>query len=368
MNKKFLRLFSVVLAFAMLLAIAGCGGSSSTTNTSSSSGSSSSNSSSSNSSSSNSSSSNSSSSGSSSSSSAGDVEIKMGAGHTAGINYQFNVAAANIITEHCDGLTATPIVTTGGTENLGLLGAGELHTGGVTGSGVVEARDGSPNFAFDAIPDLAVLWIAAAVYWQICVPADSDIETFADLEGKRVSLDGLGSGGYTTNTTWLTAIGIDWEEYFDCYYLSSAESLEAMQNGELDAFFYAGGVGGVPLQLAESRTGLKLISLEPDQVEKIVAVSKATTAKTIPAGTYTGIDEEVNTLGSATILTTRISALTDDQAYAIIKALDEHRDELVATNKSFAYGTVEQLVEEYNGVLEIHPGAQRYLREIGVLQ
>lgn len=296
------------------------------------------------------------------------VELRIASGQTSGTGYQWGVAAADIITKALGetGIISTPIVTTGGSDSVSLLGVNEAEFAIATPTITYCADQGVFDFEGRQIDNLCVIMSQFPEYFQICVPADSPCNSLADLEGKRVAVGNKG-GTFTSIGARLEALGIDCDTYFDAFYLTTSEAVTALQDRDIDAFFYVTGIGGSALQVAESSIGLKLISLSEEEVATICEKIPLMHEATIPAGSYKGIDHDVLTVGGGVALISRLD-VSEDVVYEVTKTLVENQETIWAVNKSFSYTGAENTVTDYYGYFPIHPGAEKYYKEIGLIQ
>jgi|GEM_PF-767502 len=299
------------------------------------------------------------------------VELLIGASHVSGNMYQWCVATADIVNKYSNWVSIVPITTQGTTETIQLMEVDECQLGGCTGTATVAAYLGEGEWNGQTNEQLRIVTDTHASYWQIMVPADSPCNSLADLAGRRVSLNTKSSGAYTTNVQLLNNLGIDPDTYFNSFYMSMAESISAIQEGSLDCFLYTGTIGSsAAMELANSRAGLKLISLTDEEVAVIEANNPTNRGLIFPAGSYETIDYDVQTVGGPVTMTAN-EAVPDDAIYEIVKILNEHYDELVSSLAIAEFTTPENTVADWGDVnahiVPIHDGAIRYYQELGLM-
>ena len=189
------------------------------------------------------------------------------------------------------------------------------------------------------------------------------IETLADLRERIVSTGAPGSGTEITALRVLEGAGLNPDTDIRKQSLGAAQSVDALKDGKIDAFFWSGGIPtGSVLDLAS--TPGRTIRLVPnagtlpflhehygDSVYHPV---------TIPSITYPGMSADVEVIGVANILVVH-EDMSADLVYRITQALFEHRDVLVAIHPEAAKLTLENAV--VGSTVSFHEGAIRYYQE-----
>ncbi len=145
-------------------------------------------------------------------------------------------------------------------------------------------------------------------------------------------------------------------------YLPFAESVELMKNRQLDATLQSAGLGVASIRDLASSVPITVVAVPADIVGKIGAPYLAAT---IPAGTYDGQDADVATAAVGNFLITS-EAVSDDTVYAMTKLLFDNLDQLTAAH---AAAKAIDPAKALDGMpLPLHPGAERYYREVGLLK
>ncbi len=296
------------------------------------------------------------------------VSVIIASSQTAGTMFQWVAPAASIITKYSGGVSANAIPTLGTTENMKLLAANEVQLATTTGVSLYQASKGIGEFESKKYNGASVIYSMYYDAWQIVVPKNFPGNTMANLKGKRVSLNVKGSGGYSNNMAYLSAIGINPNTYFKASYLAQGDSFDGIKNGSIDAYGYTGGPGAAGLQeLANSNTGVKIISLADEDIKKAMEKLPGIAKKVIPSKTYTGVDYDVKTIGGVTTLVA-LNTLPEDAVYKIVKAIDEHNNDLKAALAVASYSTAQNTVKDFYNFLPIHPGAMKYFKEKGLIK
>jgi len=198
---------------------------------------------------------------------------------------------------------------------------------------------------------------------QIITLADTGIAQIEDLKGKRVGVGAPGSGTEVDARNILAAHGITYDD-IDEDYLSYAESVEQLKNGTVDAVFQTSGLPNATIMDISTTHDVVIIPVRPEMAEKLSKEISYYSSEIIPAGTYDN-KEDVYTAAVQTILITR-EDLSEDVVYDITKTLFENLDTMVATHN--AAKDIDISKYAVGMPIPLHPGAEKYFREIGVLK
>ncbi len=264
------------------------------------------------------------------------------------------------------GLVAVAQSSSGSVTNVRDIAAGRIESGFVQSDVAFWAYTGVK--AFEAEGRQASLRAIANLYpesFHIVVRRDSSIESVADLAGKRVALDEVGSGTLVGARLVLAAFGLT-EDKIDVAYLKSDDAMERLVAGELDAFFLIAGYPAKVVQWAGEQTDVRLVPIEGEAIKSLVEVNPFLQVDKIPAGVYSGVGE-VKTLSVAAQWITR-EDVDEDIIYGILQAL-WHSDARRLLDRGHAKGRVIRLETALDGIgIPLHSGALRFYRDIGLLR
>ena len=283
-------------------------------------------------------------------------------GGTAGVYYPLGVALAKVYGESIPDARTSVQATKASVENLNLLQQGKGEIAFTLGDSLVLGYEGNEEAGF-AKPLDKLRGIAAIYpnYIQVVATADSGITTLADLKGKRLSVGSPKSGTELNARAILGAAGISYDDLGKVEYLPFAESVELMKNRQLDATLQSAGLGVASIRDLAASVPITVVSLPAELVEQ---VGSPFVRATIPAGTYSGQDEEVATAAVINFLVTH-SELTEDLAYAMTKGLWDNLGELETAHAAAKGIDRDQALAGMP--VPLHPGAERYYREQGML-
>lgn len=285
-------------------------------------------------------------------------------GGTSGVYYPVGVALSQVYSTGIDGSKTSVQATKASVENLNLLQAGRGELGFSLADSVDDAWKGVADAGFKA-PLTRLRAIAGTYpnYIQIVASAESGIKTLADLKGKRISVGAAKSGTELNARAIFKAAGLSYEDMGKVEFLPFAESVELIKNRQLDATLQSSGLGMAAIRDLSSVMPLNFIGVPAEVVAKIG--SPAYQARMIPAGTYDGQSEDVPTVAITNILVTH-DKVSDEVAYQMTKLMFDNLGRL-ASSHSAAKDIQLQTATE-NLPIPLHPGAERFYKEVGVLQ
>jgi TRAP transporter TAXI family solute receptor len=291
--------------------------------------------------------------------------ISIATGGTGGVYYPLGGAIANVLTKSIPGLQATAEVTGGSVDNLKLINAGRSEVALSMADAAYDAAKGQDKFKGTPVP-VRTLMIAYPNQMHVVTVEGTGIEKMADLKGKRVS---TGSGGSATEVMAfrvIEAAGLDKDKDMKRERLSVAESVNALKDRKIDAFFWVGGLPTAAVTDLGATPGVKIKLIDhADTVAKMNAkYGNLYAASVIKAGTYPGQDKDNQNTVVWNILVVNAN-MPDDLAYNIIKTIFDKRDDLIAVHKEAKSFTLENQVKDYSPI-PWHPGAVKYLKEKGV--
>lgn len=265
-----------------------------------------------------------------------------------------------------DGLIASAVSSRGSVDNINAIVSGLRNSGfaqsdvaywAYTGTGTMEGQPPAEN-----LRTIAALF---EEHIHLVARADGEIDSVADLEGKRVSLDEPGSGTYVDAGLILEANGLSVDDV-------SAEALkgnaasDALRNGRIDAFFVVAGYPTGSLVELASAEDIKLVPISGDGADALTEEYGFFAQSNIPAGTYEGVEETATVAVGAQWFT---SADEDEELiYQITKALwNDNSRKLLDVGHAKGKTITPDTALKGLGV-PLHAGAERFYREAGLLE
>lgn len=200
---------------------------------------------------------------------------------------------------------------------------------------------------------------------QIQVRKDAGIKSVADLKGKRVAIGPLGSGTEQNAKQILEVYGLTVNDLGKVQQLTSTESADFMKDGRIDAAFYTTGIGAAVLTDAAFMTPCDLVPVDDAHIKKLQDKYPFYAKDVVKAGTYKGLDTDVQTVAVMAMLVAR-KDLKKDLVYNVTKAIFEHLDRLHAAHAKLKAVTLESAMDGMS--IPLHPGAEKYFKEKGILK
>jgi len=291
--------------------------------------------------------------------------MSIGTGGTGGVYYPLGGAIANVLSKNLPGVQATAEVTGGSVDNLKLIGSGQSELGFAMADAALDAYKGEDKFKSGKIP-LQALLVVYPNRMHVVTVEGTGINTMADLKGKRVSTGSPGSATEVMAFRVIEAAGLDKDKDLKRERLGVAESVNAIKDGKIDAFFWVGGVPTASVTDLAATPGVKMKLIDhADLVDKMNAkYGKLYSAGTIKGGTYPGYDKDNKNTEVWNIIVTG-NKMSDDDAYKIVKTLVEKKADIVAVHKEAESFSLDNQVQERSPV-PFHPGALKYFKEQGI--
>jgi TRAP transporter TAXI family solute receptor len=287
--------------------------------------------------------------------------ISIATGGTGGVYYPYGGAIARLVSTSIPGLQATAEVTGASVDNLKLMQVGKVDLAFTLADTLAAALSGTGPFQSTGA-------IGYTNQTHVVVRRGSGIVRVADLAGKVVSVGAPGSGTELIADRLLSAAGIDPQKGITRHALGVTESVGAIKDGKVDAFFWSGGVPTPAIQDLAATPGLA-IALVP-QVDLLQSLQASYGRElyrlaTIPASVYRGLDAEVQVVGVTNLLVAS-SALDEETVYRIVKLMFDRKPELVAAHPEASHLAPPPL--DAAGPAPLHAGALRYYKEIAASQ
>lgn len=267
------------------------------------------------------------------------------------------------------GLVAIAQSTNASAHNVNAIQAGQMEAG-LSGAATLHfAYNGIGKFEGNAKPDLRVIANLFPEDLHLVMPEGAELGGIADLAGKRVGIAQAGSGTQIAVELMLADHGVT-RENMDEAELNNSQSAERIADGQLDAYFYAAGTPVAAIIQLDNTKGMELYNWTEAEIAQANETVPYYIPSTIPAGTYPGVDYDVNTLAVSGIMVTNAN-MDDDLIYEITKAMwsDTARKLLDSGHPKGRVITLETALDGVDGIgVPLHPGAERFYREMGLIE
>src|SRR6476646_933365 len=291
--------------------------------------------------------------------------ISIATGGTGGVYYPLGGGLANVLSKALPGIQATAEVTGGSVDNLKLINSGNSEIAFSMVDAALDAYKGQDKFKGTEVP-VRTLMVLYPNQMHVVTIEGMGIEKMADLKGKRVS---TGSGGSATEVMAfrvIEAAGLDKDKDMKRERLGVAESVNALKDRKIVAFFWVGGLPTAAVTDLGATPNVKIKMIDhADTVEKMnKKYDNLYTTGVIPAKTYPGQDKD-NPIAVVQNILVANAKMSDKVAYDIVKTFIDKRDELVAVHAEAESIKLENQSPK-NSPIPWHPGAVKYFSEKGL--
>ena len=290
----------------------------------------------------------------------GGSKLTFTTGGEAGTYYAFGGVLAQKVSE-VTSTTVTAITSGGSAANIDALDMGDAQLGFSQSDVLSYAYAGVRSF--EELGAITNFSIVAPLYMEQVqiVTLNPEIKTVADLAGKSVSIGAAGSGVYFNAIDILGAYGLT-EEDIKPTYQSFADSVESLQDGQIDAAFVVAGAPTTAVTTLATTNQVYLVSLDDEHIDALIEASPFYAKAVIPAETY-GMPEDATTVAvSAVVLAS--NDVADVDVYNFLCGVYENLDDLAKVHDK-----ANELSLEFASSLEgvpYHPGAVAYFADKGI--
>ena len=291
--------------------------------------------------------------------------ISIGTGGTGGVYYPMGGGLAAALSKYVPGMQATAEVTGGSVDNLKLIATGKPYIGFTMTDAAQDAFKGEDKFKTGKVP-LRTLAVLYPNRMHVVTVEGTGIAKFADLKGKRVSTGSPGSATEVMAFRLIDAAGLDRDRDMKRERLGAAESVNALKDRKIDAFFWVGGLPTAAVTDLASTPGTKLKMIDNAQLVPAMNAKWGNlyVQDDIPKATYKGMDADNK---QATVMNILVASesMDDKTAYNIVKTIFEKRDELALVHKEALNFKLDNQKATATPV-PFHPGALKYFAEKGI--
>lgn len=285
---------------------------------------------------------------------------------TTGALYPLGAGIANVWNTKLDTVSARVQASNGGIQNLNLLKSGDAQVSFAVSSITYEALHGMRGFTDRAYKGVRVL---AGLYYnpnQVVARSEAGVATLADFKGKRFAPGAAGGTTEVESRIHFTAAGLAYPGDIKAQFVGFTESIDLMRNRQLDGAWIMAGLPTAAVTEMCATAGGKLVSMDAALIKKLQADQPWYSEFTIPEGTYDNQSEPVRTTAVKMLLLTD-AAMPEELVYSLAKTFWENLDELGKAHSVMKTVTREMAVTDLSGI-PLHPGAEKYYREVGLLQ
>ena len=292
------------------------------------------------------------------------IRLSIVTGGTGGVYYPLGGGAAAVLSKNLPGVEATAEVTSASVDNVKLVGAGKADIAFTLADTAADGFNGAGKFKEKvAIRSLAVLYANKSQWVTV---QGTGIESMRDLKGRRIATGAPGSGTEIIALRILEAYGLDPDKDVKREKLSVAESVNALKDRKIDAFFWSGGVPTAAVTDLAATPGMTIKLLDhADAVPALVKKWGPLYVKgVIKAGSYPGQAKDVAVADVWNVLVAN-EKMDEKMAHDVVKTLFERKADLVAVHQEAANLNLSTQLDG-GSPIPFHPGALRYFAEQGI--
>ena len=288
--------------------------------------------------------------------------ISIATGGTGGVYYPMGGGLAAVLSSKVPGMSATAEVTGGSVDNLNLIGTGKPYVGFSMADAAKDAQTGEGKFAGKKM-DLRTLIVLYPNLMHVATVESTGIKSMKDLIGKRVSTGEPGSATEVMAFRLLEAAGIDKDKDVKRERLSVAESVNAVKDRKIDAFFWVGGLPTAAVTDLANSPGMKIVMVDTNDEVPVMNKKYGNLyfPTVIPKATYSGMTKDNKVAAVANILVVNAN-MSNEEAYKIVKTVFDNKIDLVRTHQEYMNVSLENQKVK-STPLDFHPGALKYYKE-----
>jgi TRAP transporter TAXI family solute receptor len=290
------------------------------------------------------------------------VTLTLATGGTSGTYYAVGGVMKTVLESKLE-KSAINVESTGASvANVNMLTDGQAHLAILQSDVLSYAHTGTYSFETTGAEDSA-LWVAGIYNETVQILAKPGINSVADLKGKTICVGDVGSGTEINAWQVLSAAGFTKDDV-NAVNGSFGDGVEQLKDGKIDAAFTVAGAPTTAITEYATTNEANLISLDEELLGKIKTEYPFLVQDNLPAGTYTGQDAEVVCVAIQATLVAD-TTVSEEVVYELTKAMYDNQAELTAGHAKWGLLNAEAAVA--GATAPIHPGAEKYYKEIGVL-
>jgi uncharacterized protein len=293
-------------------------------------------------------------------------QLSIATGGTGGVYYPLGGGFGNILGKELPGVTATAQVTGGSVANLQLIASGKADIAFTQVDAAWDAINGTDKFTSTGKLPIRALVVMYPNHMHVVSVEGTGITKIEDMKGKRVSTGSPGSATEVFAVRVIEAAGLNPDKDMRRERLGVAESVNALKDHKIEAFFWVGGLptAAVTDLAATPNTKIKLIDIAQYTAKMNAKYGPLYAEATIPASTYKGMDADAKNITVWNIMA--VNANMDEQlAYDLTRIMLEKRDDLALVHKEALNIKTEQQTSNRAGI-PWHPAALKYFKEKGI--
>ena len=275
--------------------------------------------------------------------------------------FPYCVSIGKVISTYVPEFQITVSESGGNVDNTQQLRAGEIKIANSISNTDYESYTGTgKSFAGEPFTDFRILWYYEATPIQICVAADSGIETIYDLEGKTFNPGGTGTAASVVIHAAFDALGIH-PNYFEAW---QSDAADAYANRQIVGAVQTGPYpDSYVMQLNASRP-VRILSISDEDMAKILEAIPSVKNAVVPANSYEGVDYDANCISTYQGIQVSMD-FTQEQGYRMWKAMWEDGKSIWQAGYAVGADNDVPAMTLIAASTPLHAGAVQYLTEHG---
>ncbi|PHO09720.1 C4-dicarboxylate ABC transporter substrate-binding protein [Malaciobacter canalis] len=292
--------------------------------------------------------------------------ITIGTGGVTGTYYPTGGAICRLVNQYKkETKIRCSVESTGGSVyNVNTIKNGELDFGIVQSDVVYQASKGTGRYQGDAVKKLKSVMAIYPELLTLVSRKDANINSLADVKGKRINLGNPGSGNEATALNLFKASGIKKSDLAFAGALKASEMPDALRDNKIDGYFYMVGHPTANIKDASNSVDVKIVPLQGSNVDNLIKENPYFAKADVPAGIYKGNPEPTPTFGVKAVLVTS-DDVSEKAVYTVVKAILENFEKFKKLHPAYANITKKSLLDGLSAPL--HEGAKKYFKEAGIL-
>jgi TRAP transporter TAXI family solute receptor len=290
-------------------------------------------------------------------------DILFGGASITGVYYQVALQLSNMMNKHAaDKYNYIGRPTGGSVFNINAIDRGAFDFAVAQSDRNWQGFNGAADWEGKPVTGLRSVFSMHPETVLLVTRKDAGIKTVMDMKGKRINIGNPGSGQRGNAEDVLRIYGLDYNKDFSSEALQQAEASRALVDQKIDAFFFTVGNPSAAVEEPAQSVDLDIIDINSDGIKDFVVKHPYYIMTKIPAGTYKGVDRDVETYAvTATVISNE--SVSEEVVYDMVKTVFENLDELKASHAAFRNLNPKEMLQGLSAPL--HPGAIKYYKEKG---
>ncbi len=294
-----------------------------------------------------------------------DTFVRMVSGPSGGSWYPLGAKIVQVMGEKIDGIT-TSNTSGGGISNILSVGGGDAEIGWSYAHTAFNGYSGKGKFKKPE-PDIRHFATLYPAMFQVAVPTDSKIKTFADMKNANISPGKAKWTGTAFAESILKAYGISFDDIKKnggtVHHVSYTESVALMKDKHIDVFMAATSMPQASFLELEHSPGIRFIGLPEAKLQEILKANPGYIPGLMPKGVYKSVDKDLHTLGIVTNMVVH-KDLPEDLVYKMCKVFWDNHAAFVEVKSVWKRVKLEDALK--GAAIPVHPGAKKCYDELGV--